>query len=80
MIGGPTKLLAQELQEPPETDTHRTADPAQRHSLQQESFNERALFLGDYRIFWSKNKGPTPHFAAVILLASVDVTVSLVPP
>jgi len=29
----------------------------------------RALFLGDHRILWSKNKGPATHFAAVILLA-----------
>jgi len=39
----------------------------------------RALFLGDHRILWSKNKGPATHFAAVILLACVYVPVSLVP-
>ncbi len=80
VIGGRTKPLDHELQEPAEPHAHRTADPAQRESLQEQPFNEGALLLGDHLVFWIKDKGPATPFTAVILLAGVNVPVSLVLP
>jgi hypothetical protein len=67
------------LQEPLQTDAYCTADPAQRDSLQQESFNQRALLLGNHRMFWIEDKGPTTHFAAVVLFPRMDMPISLEP-
>src|SRR5262245_46829558 len=79
MLGGRLKPLDHELHEPPEPDTHRTTDPAQRDSFQQQSFNQRTLLLGNQMIFWIADKGPATHFAAVILFAGMNVTISFIP-
>jgi hypothetical protein len=55
------------------------ADPAQRNALQQEPFNERALLCCDDTVGWSKNKGPTTEFTAMVLLSRVNVAVPLEP-
>jgi hypothetical protein len=59
ILGGRLEPRAHKLQEPLQPDAYCTADPPERDSLQQEAFNQRALFLGDHKIFWRKNKGPT---------------------
>src|SRR5262249_39721654 len=67
------------LQEPLQPNAHCAADPTQRDSLQQQSFNQRALFFGDDRIRWRQHKGPATEFATVILFARMNVAVSLEP-
>ena len=79
MLGSRLKPLDHELQEPPEPDAHRAADPAQRDPLQQESCKQRALLLGDHVIFWIADKRPATLVAAVVLLPRMNVAVSLVP-
>jgi hypothetical protein len=69
MLGGSTKLLSHEVQEPPEPYAHRTTDSAQGDALQVQSFNQGVLLGGDQAIFWLKDKGPATPLAAVILLA-----------
>ena len=80
VIGGRTKPLDHELQEPAEPNAHCTADPTQRDSLEQVSFNERALLLSDHLSFWIEDKGPATQFTAVILFPGMDMAVSLKPP
>src|SRR5262249_51721093 len=58
IFGGCLKPRAHKLQEPLQPDAHRAADPPQRDSLQEEAFNEHALLLSDYSIFWMQDKGP----------------------
>src|SRR5712692_11360760 len=79
MLGCRLEPCDHKLQEPLKTDAHRAADPTQRDSLQEEAFNQRALFRGDHRIVWSKNKGPATQFTAVILFPGMDMAVSLKP-
>src|SRR5215813_6708731 len=79
VLGGSTKLLAHELQEPAESNAYRTTDSAQRDALQEQSFNNGALLRGDQMIVWMQDKGPATPLAAVILLASVDMAISLEP-
>jgi hypothetical protein len=66
-------------QEPLETDAHRAADPPPGDSLEQESFNERALLPYDHLIFWIEDKGPATLFTALVLFPGMDMTVSFVP-
>jgi len=67
------------MQEPREPYAHCTADPTQRDSLEQESFNEGALLFGDHWMFWIEDKGTTTQFAAVVLLPCMNMPVSLEP-
>src|SRR5262245_42287857 len=80
MFGCRLEACNHKLQKPPEPNPHRPADPTQRDSLQQQSFNQRALFFGDDRIRWRKDKGPATEFATVILFARMNVAVSLESP
>jgi hypothetical protein len=69
--------LDHKLQEPLKTDAHNAADPAQRDSLEQESFNKRVLLRGNPLIFWIEDKGTATQFAAVVLFPRMDMPVSL---
>jgi hypothetical protein len=69
MLGCRLEPLNHKLQEPTEPYTHRATDPAQRNSLQQESFNQRTLLLCDHMTFWIEDKGTATQFAAVVLFS-----------
>jgi len=79
MIGNSTRLFFQELQKLSEPYAHSTTAPTQRDSFQQESLNERPLLLRDDMVLRDQDKGSATHFAAVILFAGMDVTISFIP-
>jgi hypothetical protein len=79
MLGSRLQPGVHKLSEATETDAHRTADPTERDSLQEEAFDRHARFFGNDRIFRRKNEDPATHLAAVILFARMDMTVSLIP-
>ena len=79
-IGGRTTPLDPERQEPTQADASRTTEATQRHSLQQESFNKRALRRGDHLIFWRKDQDAATPFAPMVLCPRLNMPVALVPP
>jgi len=46
---------------------------------QEETFHQRALFLGDHKILWRQNKGPPTQLTAVVLFPGMSMPVSFVP-
>jgi len=52
-LGCGPESLTPTLQQPPEAHPYRTADPAQRESLQPQSLDQRALLFRDAMIFWN---------------------------
>jgi hypothetical protein len=80
MVGSRIKAVAHKVQEPSDTDPHRTADATQRDSLAQESFDQGALLIRDHVIVWEEDKDTPTDLTFVVLFARVNVAVPLILP
>ena len=73
------KALHHTVPEPRETDTHGTADPAQRDALPQQVFHPRAPLIRNEAVVGRGTKLAFARFALMILFSMAGVTVFLVP-
>ena len=79
MIGARRKALDHKVQEPRETDTDGTADPAERDALPQQVFYPRAPLIRNEAVVGRGTKLAFARFALMILFAMAGVTIFLVP-
>jgi hypothetical protein len=66
------------VQQPRETDTYRTTDPAQRDALAQQVFNQRALLVRNDVVVKAGHKLASTRVAVMMLFAGVRMAISLV--
>jgi hypothetical protein len=79
VIGTCRKALDHTVQQPCETDAHRTADLAERDALPQQTANQCALLRGDGTVFRSHTKLTSTGFAVMVLLAMARMAIFLEP-
>jgi hypothetical protein len=72
------KAFHHKVQQPRETDTYRTTDPAQRDALTQQVFNQRALLLSNDVVFRAGHKLAPTRFALMIRFAGASMAIFLV--
>ena len=73
------KALHHKVQEPRETDTHGTADPAQRDALPQQVFHPRAPLIRNEVVVGRGTQLAFARFALMILLPMASMAIFLVP-
>jgi hypothetical protein len=78
VVGTRRKALHHKVQQPRETDTYHTTDPAQRDALAQQVFNQRALLIRNEVVFRAGHKLASTRFALMILFASARMAILLV--
>jgi hypothetical protein len=79
VIGTRRKAFHHTVQQPRETDTYRTTDPAQRDALAQQVFNHSALLVPDATVFGRGPKLALARFTLMILLRMAGMAIFLVP-
>ena len=67
------------MQEPRETDTHSTADPAQRDALPQQVFHSGAPLIRNEAVIGRSTKLAFARFALMILLPMTGMAIFLEP-
>jgi hypothetical protein len=77
-IGTRRKAFHHTVQQPRETDTYRTTDPAQRDALTQQVFNQRALLLSNDVVFGAGHKLAPTRFALMMLFTGASMDIFLV--
>jgi len=78
VVGTRRKALHHKVQQPRETDTYRTTNPAQRDALAQQVFNQRALLVRDDVVFGAGHKLASTLFTLMILFAGAGMAIFLV--
>ena len=66
------------MQQPRETDTYRTTDPAQRDALAQQVLNQRVLLVRNDVVFGAGHKLASTRFSLMILFAGARMAIFLV--
>ena len=79
VLGTGRKALHHKVQEPRETDTHGTADPAQRDALTQQVFHPRAPLIRNEAVVGRGTKLAFARFTLMILLPMAGMAIFLVP-
>jgi len=79
VLGTGRKAFHHKVQEPRETDTDGTADPAQRDALPQQVFYPRAPLIRNEAVVGRGTKLAFARFALMILLSMAGMTIFLVP-
>ena len=67
VIGTGGKAFHHKVQQPGQTDTHGSADPAERNALTQQVFNDGAPLLRNAAVFGRGNKLAFARFTLMIL-------------
>jgi hypothetical protein len=78
MIGTRRNACYHNVQQPRETDSHRTTDPAQRDALAQQLFNQRALLVRNDVAFGAGHTLASTRLALMMLFASASMAILLV--
>src|SRR4029453_19139748 len=78
VIGTRRKAFHQKVQQPRESDTYHTTDPAERDALAQQVFNQRALLVRNDVVVRAGHKLASTCFALMILFAGVRMAILLV--
>ncbi len=79
VFGTGRKAFHHKVQEPRETDTHGTADPAQRDALPQQVFYPRAPLIRNEVVVGRGTQLAFARFALMILLPMAGMAIFLVP-
>jgi hypothetical protein len=79
VLGTDRKAFHHKVQEPRETDTYGTADPAERDALPQQVFYPRAPLIRNEAVVGRGTKLAFARFALMILFSMAGVTIFLVP-
>jgi hypothetical protein len=79
ILGTGRKAFHHKVQEPCETDTDGTADPAERDALPQQVFYPPAPLIRNEAVVSRSTKLAFARFALMILFSMAGVTVFLVP-
>ena len=79
VFGTGRKAFHHKVQEPRETDTHGTADPAQRDALPQQVFYPRAPLIRNEAVIGRGTQLAFARFARMMLLPMAGMTMFLVP-
>ena len=80
ILGTGHKAFYHEVQEPRETDTHGTADPAQRDALTQQVFHHSAPVICNEAVVGCGTKLAFARFTLMILLPMAGMAIFLIPP
>jgi hypothetical protein len=78
VVGTRRKAFHHEVQQPRESDTYCTTDPAQRDALAQQVCNQRALLVRNDVVVKAGHKLASTCFAVMILFAGVRMAIPLV--
>jgi hypothetical protein len=79
VIGAGGKAFYHKVQQPRQTDTHGTADAAERDALTQQVFNHGALLIRNEAVFSCSHKLAFARFTLMILLSMAGMAIFLVP-